>query len=671
MNFAPLTATDMSRLEASWISDDLIQAAGIQRVDSETGGQLVGRNGRGDYAGLIIPYKQPWDPKNTVLQVLRRDHPDFETVDGKVKEKGKYLVAPGSPQRLYFGPSVSSVMLADISIPVLLVEGEKKTLAASRLAWHGLSDTAEKPLFVAIGLRGVYGFRGRVGKETAPDGSRVDVSGVIPDFARVAWKARRVFIWFDANIRTHRQVKQARQDLTLELEGRGARVHWVNWPTDTPSQVNGPDDFLAIVGPEKALKLLEESRPAKPTAKQQGDCPREFEAIAEDRYRLSLNSIGVTFEIDRLRRDRHELIGELSVKCDLPGARTFDGALSTADFNLSSARSRTDRAKLLASRALVSELDWVSLVEEFCQRVLSAERAGRPVTDLREIERPTPNDAIEVEGISLPKRHPAIGFGDGGAAKSLTALYLLGRLAQQGMAVALFDWELAGEDHRDRIERLFGTAMPKIYYARCERALVHESDRLKRIVRELNISYAVYDSVAFACDGPPESAEVASCYFRAVRQVGVGSFHIAHITKGESADKKPFGSAFWHNGARSTWYIKLADASSDGQTLSVGLFNRKTNLGRLAQPTGFKIVFNDDRTIFTRQNPADNPDLAVQMTIRQRMFHLLQSGSMSPEAVAEEIEADVETVRRTVRRYKQVFTILDGGKVALLDRRAS
>jgi hypothetical protein len=31
-----------------------------------------------------------------------------------------------------------------------------------------------------------------------------------------------------------------------------------------------------------------------------------------------------------------------------------------------------------------------------------------------------------------------------------------GHLDQAGMRVGLFDWELAGEDHRDRLERLFG-----------------------------------------------------------------------------------------------------------------------------------------------------------------------------------------------------------------------
>ena len=393
----------------------------------------------------------------------------------------------------------------------------------------------------------------------------------------------------------------------------------------------------------------------------------QFSQEAEDRYKLTLPEMGIVLEVDRLRRESHELIGELCVRCSLAGARTYDGALSIADFNLSSARARAERARLLATRSNAEGLDWAGFLEEFCQRVLAAERKGQPAVDLRTLERPNPDDALRIEGLSLPRRHPSIIFGDGGAAKSYTALYLAGRLTEQGLAVALFDWELAGEDHRDRHERLFGPVMPKITYVRCEKPLVYEADRLRRIVRDEQIDYAVYDSVAFATDGPPEAAEQAGRYFRAVRQIGPGSLHIAHVTKGEEVEK-PFGSVFWSNSARATYYAKLADASPDGRTLILGLFPKKANLGQLPLPTGFKITFDRDRTHYSKVDPADTPDLAEKMTIRQRMTRLLRGGALPFEQLAEEADADLESVRRTVRRHKRIFTVLDGGQVALLQR---
>jgi predicted XRE-type DNA-binding protein len=393
-----------------------------------------------------------------------------------------------------------------------------------------------------------------------------------------------------------------------------------------------------------------------------------FEQGVNDRYKLSIPEARITIEVDRLRRESNELIGELCVRCALAGMPTYDGALSIADFNLSSARARTERAKLLTTRSSSKELDWAGYLEEFCQRVLSTERSGQPAVDLRGIERPGADDSIYAAGLKLPRRHATILFGDGGAAKSYTGLYLAGRLVEQGLAVGLFDWELAGEDHRDRLERLFGKLMPKISYAHCERPLVYEVDRLARICRDNRIDYAIYDSVAFACDGPPESAEIAGRYFRAVRQIGIGSFHIAHITKSEGGDQKPFGSVFWHNGARSTYYVKLSDSSPDGKTLSIGLFNRKSNLGGIHPPTGFTITFSENQTSFTKSDPADTPELAENMSIRQRMNHLLHQGALPLDQVADALGAKPDTVRRTVGRYKNQFTILDGGKVALLQR---
>lgn len=396
---------------------------------------------------------------------------------------------------------------------------------------------------------------------------------------------------------------------------------------------------------------------------------REFVAVSEDRYRLSIPGIGVALEIDRLRRDHNELLGELSVRCELPGARSVNGNLSIADFNLSSARARTDRAKFLAGRAAIKEIDWTSLVEEFCQRVLQADRAGQPAVDLRTLPRPSADDdMVAVEGLALPRRHPSVLFGDGGAGKSYLALFLAGRIAEKGIPVALFDWELAGEDHRDRLERLFPDGMPRILYARCERPLVYEADRLRRIVREGGIEYSVFDSVAFACDGPPEAAEVAGRYFRAVRQIGGGSLHVAHVSKAEGADLKPFGSTFWSNGARSTWYVKQDEGSAGSDVLQIGLFNRKSNLGRLRPPLGYSITFAEETTTFHRTDVADTPDLAGLLSVRQRMAALLKKGSMTRQEIAEQVDAKPDTIKRIANRHKELFIVLDGGKVGLLQK---
>ena len=351
----------------------------------------------------------------------------------------------------------------------------------------------------------------------------------------------------------------------------------------------------------------------------------------EHAYSLASAETGIEFYVDRLRRERHELIGELSVSAGmLSSSRAIDGVLSAGSFNLSNPRARAERANLLGERARTNgKIDWHGMLEEVCQRILTAERTGQPSIVLRDVPRPAADLHHVLDGFQVPQQHGTILFGDGGTAKSYFALYLLGSLASVGWRVALFDWELDAAQHRLRLERLFGE-MPDVRYVRCDRPLVYEADRLQKIAKTDKLDYLVYDSAGYACSGKPEDAEQALAYFRAVRQIGVGSLHIAHISKGDNAEHKPFGSSFWHNSARSTWFVKPA---ADGPVLSgvttIGLFNRKANLGPLQPALGFDVTFTDTTTQFTRVNVADVDDLASALPLWQRMKAALRTGPLT------------------------------------------
>lgn len=382
----------------------------------------------------------------------------------------------------------------------------------------------------------------------------------------------------------------------------------------------------------------------------------DFEAY-DGRY--IMRSLGIVFTVDYLRRERNQLVGELTV-C------RGDQTLSAADFNLSSARARSERARHLEQRTKMKKLDWGRLLEEFAQHVLGAERQGEPAVSLRDVPRPTADDEIVVDGVPLLPRHPVIWFGDGGTFKSYLALYFAGKMARRGRRIGYFDWELDGGAHRHRLERLFGDDMPDIKYLRCEQPLFRMAEHVRRTVREERLDYAIFDSIAFACDGPPEAAEVASRYFGALRQLGpIGSLHIAHISKSEGADRKPFGSTFWANGARATWFMKKADAEPGGNQLTIGLYNRKSNLSGLSSPGGFGITFSSQRTSLKPVAIENHPDLAAQLSVRHRMASALRNGSMSTADLADTIEAKPNTVTRTARRYRKQFTLLKGGKLGL------
>jgi hypothetical protein len=344
--------------------------------------------------------------------------------------------------------------------------------------------------------------------------------------------------------------------------------------------------------------------------------------------------------------------------------------------NLSSVRARQERGKYLATRARVEDVNFVGFLEELAQRVIACEREGAPAVLLRDLPRPKPDDAINVDGLPLLRRHAVTLFGDGGTFKSYLGLYYAGRLDQVGHRVGLFDWELAGEDHRDRLERLFGPEMPGVVYARCSRPLVDEANRLRRIVQDNRLEFAVFDSVAFACDGPPEAAEVAGRYFQALRGLGeFGSLHVAHISKAEGSDQKPFGSVFWHNGSRATWFVKPAEGMPGVPTIAVGLYNRKANLGALRPAVGYEITFGEDETTLRRVEVGATPELAVGLTTRQRIASALRSGARTVAELAEDLDLKADTVEKTVKRGAgKVFSFLPGPdgvrRVGLMGRTA-
>jgi hypothetical protein len=168
----PITPEDYRRLLARWIDRETADRSHLRRVDSHEGAEIVGRNGSGNYAGLLIPYV--WSGENHVREYrLRRDNPEIEyDAEGRPKERNKYISPPGRGNMLYLPPSVDPRWLADASIDFIITEGEFKTLALWRAAWHGLGDNADRPQFLPLGLAGVWNWKGTIGKTTNASGKQ-------------------------------------------------------------------------------------------------------------------------------------------------------------------------------------------------------------------------------------------------------------------------------------------------------------------------------------------------------------------------------------------------------------------------------------------------------------------------------------------------------------------
>jgi predicted P-loop ATPase len=247
-----LTSEDLADLAKCWISPEIADAAGLFRVTSVEGRELVGRNGGGDFSGLVFSYI--WPPSGqVVLQRLRLDHPPIDAATGKAAHK--YLSPHGARNRLYIPPCTAE-LLTSVQTDIAITEGEKKCLAMWRAACE-LTNGNGTLSFLPMAVSGVWNWRGTIGIRTNANGERVPEKGVIPDFDCIVWMGRKVTIVFDANAATNDSVRAARRGLAAELTRRGAEVHIADLPS--VMGVNGIDDFLAVFGLEKGVALLDQA----------------------------------------------------------------------------------------------------------------------------------------------------------------------------------------------------------------------------------------------------------------------------------------------------------------------------------------------------------------------------------------------------------------------------
>lgn len=374
----------------------------------------------------------------------------------------------------------------------------------------------------------------------------------------------------------------------------------------------------------------------------------------------------VVIEFDRLRTERSaDITADVAVHRTAPG---LEGHIHSARLLMTGTRARSDLAKHLADRTKGAGIDWPRLVEEAIVAALDHYRAGEPPILLR--------DAVPPEGTTwlLPPLvlavQPTIWFGDGGVGKSALALAaglsihmdrgdLLGVAPTAKRVVAYLDWEFDAYEHRERMRQLVGGQMPDIVYRRCQVPLRDDVERLNRFIRDWGIDFLIIDSVAAACGDEPESAAVALAFFNALRQLGCGALCIAHITKNGS-EERPFGSTFWHNGARSTWLVKK-ERETSGSSFVVGMFNKKSNSGPLAAPIGFNVDFGADRLAISRTDIREVTDFEPHVPLKERMRAVLRSGALSVKDLADFLGEPEGSVRRAFDRDGgRYFVRIDG-----------
>jgi hypothetical protein len=148
-----------------------------------------------------------------------------------------------------------------------------------------------------------------------------------------------------------------------------------------------------------------------------------------------------------------------------------------------------------------------------------------------------------------PNDHTIL-FGDGGTGKGVIAAWWASQLTKD-MSVLILDYENHAEtEWRKRLEAFKGD-MDKVYVVSPTAAIWDIAGSVGELIKELRVGYVIVDSAIYACVGADAyTPEAATKYSLAISQFGKPVLTLAHKTKSKDEQSKPFGSVFWHNGAR-------------------------------------------------------------------------------------------------------------------------
>lgn len=142
----------------------------------------------------------------------------------KLEKPRRYLQPPRTGVRAYF-PKVKGLdwrdVLTDPEIPLLITEGEFKSLCAS------VHD------FPCIGLGGVESWREKGATHL-----------LLKELEAAKWENRNVYICYDSDVATKPQVMVAAARLSEELGAHGAHVYDAGLPTGATDAKVGLDDFI-------------------------------------------------------------------------------------------------------------------------------------------------------------------------------------------------------------------------------------------------------------------------------------------------------------------------------------------------------------------------------------------------------------------------------------------
>jgi hypothetical protein len=193
----------INELKRSGIDVDLARECGVDSViDLDQAKRFLNLKELPPPPYLAYPYYCISDDRKIVSYSLKPDSP--------TDPRAKYIERAGEPHHLYVPRTISVEALTDSTKPLIITEGQKKTLCAVS---HG---------YLAVGIAGVNSWR------TKYEGD--DKTKTLREFDALSLKGRTIYIAFDSDVIENRGILTAETQLAEFLASKGAEVLCVRIP---------------------------------------------------------------------------------------------------------------------------------------------------------------------------------------------------------------------------------------------------------------------------------------------------------------------------------------------------------------------------------------------------------------------------------------------------------
>lgn len=278
LGFTPEQAAEF---RASAISPEIAKRAGLFPItDPKAAAKQFGRTAAEWADGRLPAWGIPYFIPTHRDPVVYRAKP-AKPFEATTRDKGsehvrlvKYMQPPKTGVHVCPGPRAREERtINDASIPLAITEGEKKALAL---------ETAGLPCIAVPGVS-----QWRLKGDDRPH----------PYFAHWKFEGRRVYIFFDADALTNKDVRREELALGRALEKLGATVRLVRMPQALPKI----DDFLAAREHTEFLALLAE-------ADREGQLPPDTRGPSSEEWAAVWNELRLDPKTERPVKDVDNLV---------------------------------------------------------------------------------------------------------------------------------------------------------------------------------------------------------------------------------------------------------------------------------------------------------------------------------------------------------------------------